>query len=181
MTSNHEDDEAFRDFVHTRRRSLVGTAWLVTADRHIAEDCVQDALVGVHRHWARLRRDGNPEAYARRAAINSALSWRRRRRIAEVPVENLPDIREAAARDDALDPDLVAALRSLPPRMRAVVALRFVEDRSEAETADLLGCSLGTVKSSTHRGLAKLRAALTDAAPSTSSTRFTHVTEGGAR
>jgi RNA polymerase sigma-70 factor (sigma-E family) len=157
-----DEDEAFRAFVNGRWRALVATAWLVTADRQVAEDCVQDALVAVHRHWPRVHRDGNPEAYARRAVLNSALSWRRKRRLREITVDQVPDVRAAAQAHDEIDPDLVAALRALPPRMRAVVALRFVEDRSEAETAGLLGCSVGTVKSAAHKGLAKLRQALTE-------------------
>jgi RNA polymerase sigma-70 factor (sigma-E family) len=155
-----DDGEAFDAFVNARWQALVTTAWMVTADRQLAEDCVQEALVGVHRHWKKVHGDGNAEAYARRAALNSALSWRRRRRIGEITVDQVPDVRAGAQADDEFDPDLVAALRALPPRMRAVVALRFVEDRSEAETASLLGCSQGTVKSQAHKGLARLREVL---------------------
>jgi RNA polymerase sigma-70 factor (sigma-E family) len=167
MTMKQDDETAFRGFVDARWNALVATAWLVTADRQIAEDCVQDALVGVHRHWSRVSREGNIEAYARRAAINSALSWRRRRRIAEIPVDQVPEVSAPDEPELGIDPDLVAALRSLPPRMRAVVALRFVEDRSEAETAHLLGCSAGTVKSASHKGLAKLRESLAHLGPVT--------------
>jgi RNA polymerase sigma-70 factor (sigma-E family) len=170
MSQQTDDEAEFRGFVTARWNALVATAFLVTADRHIAEDCVQEALVGLHRHWKRISGLGNPEGYARKAALNSALSWRRRRRIAEVTLEVLPDVRAQLVADESLDPDLVAALRCLPPRMRAAVALRFVEDRSEAEIAQLLGCSVGTVKSSTHKGLAKLRAALTSAAEHSGST-----------
>jgi RNA polymerase sigma-70 factor (sigma-E family) len=150
----------FREFVNARWTSLVATAYLVTADRGLAEDCVQEALARVHRRWRSLREEGEPVAYARRATLNAALSWRRRRRIAEVPLDVAAD--PAAPEDpvSAVDPQLVAALRSLPPRMRAVVVLRFLEDRSEAETARALGCSVGTVKSASSRGIARLRAAL---------------------
>ena len=154
------DREAeFREFVTARWPSLVGTAYLVTADRGVAEDCVQEALARVHRHWHRLP-EGAPVPYSHRAVVNAALSWRRRRRIAEVPLDSAA---EPPAPEDpvaAVDPQLVAALRTLPPRMRAAVALRFLEDRSEAETAELLGCSVGTVKSSTSRGIVRLREAL---------------------
>ncbi len=150
------DEESFEAFVNARWPALVATAFLVTADRGIAEDCVQEALARMHRRWRALVRDGNPEAYARRSAINAALSWRRRRRIAEVPLPQAGDPAAPTA-GHGLDEDLVAALRALPPRMRAVVVLRYVEDRSEVETADLLGCSVGNVKSAAHRGLAKLR------------------------
>ena len=155
------DREAeFREFVTARWPSLVGTAYLVTADRGVAEDCVQEALAQVHRRWRTLREAGEPVAYARRAALTAALSWRRRRRIAEVPLDAAAEPRAPEDPVAAVDPQLVAALRSLPPRMRAAVALRFLEDRSEAETAELLGCSVGTVKSSTSRGIARLREAL---------------------
>lgn len=154
------DAEArFRDFVGLRWTALVRTACIVTADRQIAEDCVQEALVRVHRHWARIEADGRPEAYARRAAINSALSWRRSRKIREIAWDGVAEP-EGPQPSDRLDDDLAAALRSLPPRMRAVVALRFIENLSVTETALELGCSEGTVKSAAHKGLEKLRTAL---------------------
>jgi RNA polymerase sigma-70 factor (sigma-E family) len=161
-----DDDEAdFRVFVTARWPGLVATAYLITTDRGTAEDCVQEALTRVHRRWSRLRRDGNPDGYTHRAVVNAALSWRRKRRIREVPLSPVEESGPAATASvdqnlsDA-DADLIAALRSLPPLMRAAVALRYLEDRSEAETARLLGCSVGTVKSSASRGVARLRAAL---------------------
>ena len=158
------DDDSFEAFVAARWSALIATAYLVTADRGLAEDCVQEALARMHRRWRRVEPLGRV-AYANRAVLNAALSWRRRRRVAEVPL--LPDDHEhdRAAMppdDDDLDPQLLAALWSLPPRTRAVVVLRFLEDRSEAETAGALGCSLGTVKSTASRGLARLREALQD-------------------
>ena len=158
-----DDEGDFRAFVAARWPALVATAYVVTGDRGIAEDCVQEALARVHRRWRRLAADGDPAAYARRAVVNAALSWRRRRRIAEVPLDGVADPAAPDAVSASVDPQLLAALRSLPPRMRAVVALRFLEDRSEAETAQLLGCSAGTVKSQTSKAIAKLRAALSDA------------------
>jgi RNA polymerase sigma-70 factor (sigma-E family) len=138
---------------------------LITTDRGIAEDCVQEAMTRVHRHWRRVRRDGKPAAYAHQAVVNAALSWRRRRRIREVPLTPVDHATRAAIEEvgqgiDDVDSTLLAALRSLPPQMRAAVALRYLEDRSEAETARLLGCSVGTVKSATSRGVARLRSAL---------------------
>jgi len=161
------DREAeFREFVTARWSSLVGTAYLITTDLGIAEDCVQEAMTRVHRHWRRVRKDGNPPAYAHRAVVNAALSWRRRRRIREVPL-TAPDQSNYRAAEpvdqgmDNVDPQMLAALRSLPPQMRATVALRYLEDRSEVETARLLGCSVGTVKGLASRGVARLRLALT--------------------
>jgi RNA polymerase sigma-70 factor (sigma-E family) len=161
-----DDDEAdFREFVSTRWPALVGTAYLITTDRGIAEDCVQEAMSRVHRHWRRVRRDGKPAAYAHQAVVNAALSWRRRRRIREVPLTPLDQSTRAATEEvdqsiDQVDSSLLAALRSLPPQMRAAVTLRYLEDRSEVETARLLGCSVGTVKSASSRGVARLRSAL---------------------
>jgi RNA polymerase sigma-70 factor (sigma-E family) len=162
-----QDDEAdFREFVSTRWSALVATAYLITTDRGIAEDCVQEAMTRVHRHWRRVRQDGKPAAYAHRAVVNAARSWRRRRQIREVPLtapdqSSHPAAEPVDQRVEGVDPLMLAALRSLPPQMRAAVALRYLEDRSEAETAQLLGCSVGTVKSSASRGVARLRSALT--------------------
>ncbi len=160
-----DDEAAFRDFVATRWSSLVSTAYYITTDRGVAEDCVQEALTAVHRRWRRVRQNGKAGAYAHRAVVNAALSWRRRRRIHEVPlgpssVSGLAATTPVGQGLDGVEEALLAALRSLPPRMRAAVALRYLEDRSEAETAQLLGCSIGTVKSTTSRAVTKLRAAL---------------------
>jgi RNA polymerase sigma-70 factor (sigma-E family) len=181
------DDDDFRAFVDARWPALVATAYLVTADRGIAEDCAQEALARVHRRWRRLQAEGAPAAYARRAVMNAALSWRRRRRVAEIPLP--PDLDQlvpqaavlAGDPGEELDPALVAALRSLPPRMRAAVVLRHVEDLSEAETARVLGCSVGNVKSATHRGLARLRVALGAAEPDAAAEPAAPLREGKAR
>ena len=153
-------DEGFEAFVIARWSPMVTTAFLVTADRGIAEDCVQEALVGLYRRWRRVRQEGRV-AYANRAVVNAALSWRRRRRLTEVPLSAEDHSPVLEARDpEGFDPRLLAALWSLPPRARAVVVLRFLEDRSEAETAAVLGCSVGTVKSLASRGRARMREAL---------------------
>jgi RNA polymerase sigma factor (sigma-70 family) len=118
----------------------------------------------MHRRWRRVEPAGRV-AYANRSVVNQALSWRRRGRIrvAEVPLRPAEhDLAARAPDDDGIDPRLLAALWSLPPRARATVVLRFLEDRSEAETADVLGCSVGTVKSAASRGLARLREVLAD-------------------
>jgi len=155
-----DDEAAFRQFVTERWPALVRSAYLITVDRPIAEDCVQEALVRVHRRWRRI--GDNPEPYVRKAVVNAALSWRRKRQIRELPLESAPPptVRFESESLAEADDRLIAALRSLPPLMRATVALRYLEDRSEAETAQLLGCSVGTVKSSASRGVAKLRTSL---------------------
>jgi RNA polymerase sigma-70 factor (sigma-E family) len=160
------DDDAFRAFVQRQWGPLVRTAYLLTGDRSTAEDLVQAALEKAHRHWARIRRADSPEAYVRRVMVNTALSWRRRRRIAEVPLLG----RDEAAGDDPYARtdtryEVIAALRRLPPRTRAVLVLRYFEDLSEADIAQVLGCSPGSVKSQASRGLARLRAELAPAPP----------------
>lgn len=152
--------EGFREFVAARERALLRTAYLLTGDAHHAEDLVQIALAKVAARWRRLVRDGNPEAYARRIVYHEHVSWwRRRRRRGEYPHaeppegEAAPDIAERAVRRLALE----RALARLTPKQRAVIVLRFYEDRSESETADLMSCSVGTVKSQTHHALRRLR------------------------
>lgn len=145
-------DAEFTDFYAARSRSLRRVAYVVTRDWHAAEDVTQRAFVKVYRAWARIRPD-TLEAYVRRAVVNEALSWTTRRP-RDVVVATLPD-RPVDEPDDPLDLD--AALAALPPQQRAVIALRFVDDRSVAETAAALGLAPGTVKSHTAKALATLR------------------------
>ncbi|WP_033343570.1 SigE family RNA polymerase sigma factor [Catenuloplanes japonicus] len=149
----------FDDFVRSRTPALLRAAYLLTGDQHLAEDLVQSALARAHRAWHRLEQVGNAEAYTRKIMYHLQVSWWRRRRIAEVLPGDLPD--RGHNDDSALRITLRAALLRLPPRQRAVIVLRFFEDRTEAETADLLGITVGTVKSQSSKALAKLRT-LTD-------------------
>jgi RNA polymerase sigma-70 factor (sigma-E family) len=148
--------EGFHEFVRARQQSLMRTAYLLTGNPHLAEDLLQTVLTRVATHWAKLAKGGHPEAYARKALVNQTISWRRRRQ-AELPGE-LPEAGhshdEATVRRLALQ----QALAQLTPKQRAVIVLRFYEDRTEHETARLMGVSIGTVKSQTHYALAKLRA-----------------------
>ena len=141
-----------------RRGELLATAISLTAgDRHLAEDLTQTALVRLYLAWGRARRT-RIEAYARRVLVNCFIDHRRRSWVSrERSVEVLPDTAAPSVHEDA---ELLEALRDLPPRMRAAVVLRHVEDRSVEDVADALGCSTGTVKSQTARGLDKLRARL---------------------
>jgi RNA polymerase sigma-70 factor (sigma-E family) len=149
----------FREFVVARGGALSRSAYLLTGDHQLAEDLLQTALARTAVHWLRVA-DSDPEAYVRRAMVNLRTSWWRRRRYAvEVPTAHLPvvavpDGSETVTRRLAL----AAALAQLPPRQRALVVLRFFNDMTEAQTAEALGCSIGTVKSQTHRALARLRA-----------------------
>jgi RNA polymerase sigma-70 factor (sigma-E family) len=145
----------FREFVEIRYTDLLRTAYLLTGSRHAAEDLVQSALLTTMRHW---RKVADPGAYVRRVMVNQRTSmWRRtgsREVLTDVPPERAtPD--GAAGRADR--DELLTALNRLPVRMRAVLVLRYWEDLSEEDTARLLGCSAGTVKSQASRGLNRLR------------------------
>ena len=160
-TGARAEDE-FREFVTARWSALLRTAYLLTGNRERAEDLVQSALVRAHRHWPKIQREGRSEAYVRKTMVNLNTDWWRRLGSREHAVASVPDARpgpDAYAAFDLHD-ELWAALRELPARMRAVLVLRYFEDLSEAETAALLGCSAGTVKSQSSRGLGRLRHAL---------------------
>ena len=149
----------FEDFVSREQPALLRLAVLLAGDRGHAEDLVQTALLKTYRHWGRITRHGDPTAYVRRVLVTTHTSWRRRLSTTEQVVEVLPErVDPAEQRDD--DEELRAALRSLPPRMRAAVVLRYYADLSELQTAQLMGCSESTVNTQTTRGLARLRALL---------------------
>lgn len=154
------EDDGFGEFVRANSRSLLRVAWLMTGDAHSAEDLVQASLAHV---WVRWRRIRSPEAaavYVRKVMVTTLCGWRRRRWSGEIATEWLPEVAVGLeALDRALIRDtLLAAVRSLPPHQRAVIALRYLDDLSEAGTAEVLGCSVGAVKSQASRALAALRA-----------------------
>jgi RNA polymerase sigma-70 factor (sigma-E family) len=153
-------DDEFESFVRRRRGHLVGTATVLTAgDAFLAEDLVQGTLVRLYLAWGRAS-SGNVDAYARRVLVNAFIDHRRRPFVRrEHAVESLPETAQAAGAE-LDDTDLLSALAALPPRMRAAVVLRHVEDLSVEDVAAALGCSTGTVKSQTARGITKLRDAL---------------------
>ena len=157
-------DDDFRDFVVARTPSLLGTAYLLTGDHGAAEDLLQTALLKAYRHWKRISSSGSPEGYVRRILVNQRVSWWRRRQLDAVPIAVYHDTVAGSATDaigDVAERDQMwRALQQLPPRTRAVIVLRYWEDMSEAATAQLLGCSAGTVKSLASRGLARLRGLL---------------------
>jgi RNA polymerase sigma-70 factor (sigma-E family) len=146
---------------------LLRTAWLLTGDQAAAEDLVQATLERCWRHWGRVGRADDVNAYVRRVLVTTHASRQRRHWVGEVPTAQLPEESvEAAGLDATLARvGLIAALRQLPAGQREVVVLRFAEDLSEAQTADLLGCSVGTVKSQTSRALKALRRVLAEEAP----------------
>lgn len=146
----------FTSWVLARRGSLLRTAWLLTGDGGRAEDLVQTALLRCWPRWSRIRKMGDIDAYVRKAMTNAYVSDRRRRWSTEVPTEPLPDASAPSTDIDDRE-QLLSALSRLPRGQRAVVVLRFAEDLSLEQAADVLGCSTGTVKSQTSRGLAALR------------------------
>jgi RNA polymerase sigma-70 factor (sigma-E family) len=156
-----DEEQAFTEWATAHLSRLLRFAFALTHDESGAEDLVQVALVLTLLAWPRLRNQIDPEAYVRRVMVNAQLrAWRRQRRHPEVRLEPLgagecfaPDEAELVERDRVW-----RELVNLPPRQRAVLVLRFYEDRAERDVATLLGCSVGTVKSQTSRALAKLRA-----------------------
>jgi RNA polymerase sigma-70 factor (sigma-E family) len=155
--------EHFHQFVTTRSSALLRTAYLLTGDHARAEDLLQSALIRAHRHWRRVCKQGEPEAYIRKIMVNLNADWWRRRSSFERLVDTIPEQESRQVAPDAfaayeLRDELWDALRALPPKMRAALVLRYFEDLTEAQTAHLLGCSIGTVKSQCSRGLARLRA-----------------------
>jgi len=160
-----EDSQSFTDFVSAEQAGLLRLAVLLAGDRGQAEDLVQTALLKCYRHWARISRSGAPSAYVRRAMVTTHTSWRRLLSSTEQVMETLPDSADPHGEHEDADEELRRALRALPPRMRTAVVLRFYEDLTEQRTAELMGCSASTVNTQTARGLDRLRAALSVAAP----------------
>ena len=151
-------DARLSDYVRGQWPSLVRYATLLCGDAVEAEELVQSALVRVVLRWPFVRDKDNPDGYVKRAIVHGQINrWRRVGRH-ETVVPSVPDVAVAdgLAALDAHDA-IRRALALLPPRQRAVVVLRYLDDRTEQETAALLGCSVGTVKSQTYKALAKLR------------------------
>ncbi len=151
--------EAFREYVAGRSTALLRTAYLLTGNRPDAEDLVQAVLAKTFQAWDRIEDLDALDGYVRRAMVNTQISWWRRRRVAEYPTDELPD-RAAADPSPGSDREdtLRRAVDRLPQRMRAAVLLRYYEDMTEAEIAQALGVTPGTVKSTVSRAMAKLRA-----------------------
>jgi len=153
-----DGEQAFTAFVRQRSHALIRTAYALCVNQHDAEDLVQNALAKTSLRWSRIH--GDPEHYVRRVMYRDFVSaWRWRRTRPEVSVGEVPQRARVAAHDDETVDRLTirAALRALPPRQRAVVVLRYLEDMSEKDVAEALGCSTGTVASQASRALARLR------------------------
>ena len=158
-----EREDQFREFVTRSRGRLLRTATLLAAgDSHRAEDLVQTILVRIYVAWPQIR-DDTRDAYARKALINAYFDERRRPFFRkELPRAESPDVALDEAQTSGTGAAVFQALAQLPPRMRAAVILRHVHDVGVAETAEILRCKEGTVKSQTARGLAQLRELLGD-------------------
>jgi len=162
MRNSHEI--AFDEFMAARWSALFRTAYLITGDRHEAEDLLQAAMAKAYVAWRKVRAKEAADAYVRTIMVNTATSrWRKRRR------EHLTDVVPDPGHDGGVESTttqvvLWNAIQALPPRMRATLVLRYYEDLTEAETATQLGCSVGSVKSQTHHALKRLRTTLGDRA-----------------
>ena len=160
-------DEDFATFARDRQQQLYRTAYLLCGNRERAQDLVQSTLVALLRSWSKARIAENPDAYARTALVRTFLSERRRLR-REAEVQALALSRDPAGGGRGAEGDvelrilILEALRSLPPKPRAMVILRYWEDLSIEQTAGVLGCSTGNVKSQCSRSLDKLRLLLGD-------------------
>jgi RNA polymerase sigma-70 factor (sigma-E family) len=153
-----DDDDAFRDYVEARGSVLLRMALMLTGNRADAEDLMQAALAKTYLAWGKINDRAALDAYVRRAMVNTHISWWRHRKLEEFPTDELPD---QAVADHSRESDLAEmvrrALDRLPQRMRAAVMLRYFEDMTEPEIATVLGISLGTVKSTVSRAVARLR------------------------
>lgn len=178
------DEAEYTSFVRNRSRALLRTAYLLTGDHGHAEDLVQTALAKAYTARSRIGEPRALEAYVRKTLVTTATSWWRKKswRGERPTVEDVFD-RGVPASTDELDERarMWSCVQALPARQRAVVVLRYYEDLTEAQTAALLGCSVGTVKAQAHRALARLRAVLGEAEhPSVTSQMHSRIRgEGG--
>jgi len=157
---NERGRAEFTEFVTARSHALIRLAYVLTSDQHAAEDLLQSALTKAAAHWGRIH--SSPEAYVRRIMYRDQVSiWRQRARRNEVPVAVVPEHRSENPFNDFEERTvLLDAIRALPAGKRAVLVLRYLEDLPESQVANILGCSVGTVRSQTHRAVAQLRLAL---------------------
>ncbi len=153
-------DESFVSYARRREQSLLRTAYLLTGDVHHAEDLVQTALIDLYRSWGKITNPGSDDGYVRRILVNANNSaWRKSWRRRETPaIDLLPDGPEPVADDLDTRNTVWEQVKTLPPKQRAVIVLRYYEDLAVDTIAELMGISPGTVKSQANRALATLRA-----------------------
>jgi RNA polymerase sigma-70 factor (sigma-E family) len=171
MGDRAQRDAEFSAYMEARQASLLRTAYLISGDRHTAEDLVQTALAKLYLAWDRVEDRGSLDGYVRRVIVNENNSlWRRPFKRREHATDQLPE-RAAPTSPGGRDDALWELVQTLPKKQRAAVVLRYYEELSEAETAEVLGVSVGTVKSQTSRALAALRARTGDLAGTTQEDR----------
>lgn len=155
--------ESFTEYVTARGQALLRFAYVLSGDRQVAEDLVQEVLSRIYPRWHRMAQVEQPDAYLRTAVVRQFLSWRRRRASRESSLESLPEpasnAADAMARHDVRD-EMWRLLATLPRRHRAVLVLRFYEDLPDDRIAEVLGCRPTTVRVHASRGLARLRETL---------------------
>jgi RNA polymerase sigma-70 factor (sigma-E family) len=158
-----ERDADFAAYMAARQPSLLRTAYLLSGDRHTAEDLVQVAFAKLYLSWDKVQRRELVDGYVRRILVNEHTSlWRRAFKRREVVSDAVPETLSHDRPDDGESAALWAFVQTLPRRQRAVIVLRYYEDLTEAETADVLGISVGTVKSQASRALAAMRSRVHD-------------------
>lgn len=151
------DEERFTDFVRAHSASLFRTGYLLTGDYQRAEDLLQSTLVRLYQRWPRVETMERPLGYARKVLVNQAISWWHRHSSREAPMLVLNEPAWGGGMDEITEHQTVwKAVMSLPPRQRAVTVLRYYEDLSEAEIAEMLGVARGTVKSHGHAATRRL-------------------------
>jgi RNA polymerase sigma-70 factor (sigma-E family) len=163
------DEQEFAEYFAARRDAVRRTAFLLCGDWHRADDLAQTAFVALHRHWRKVRDKQALDAYVRRTLVRAVIDesrrpWRRERFVDAVPENGGEPANGTDVLGDgvATRQTLLSGLRRVPPRQRAVLVLRFLEGMDVTGAAEVLGCTEGTVKSQTARGLEALRAALGD-------------------
>jgi RNA polymerase sigma-70 factor (sigma-E family) len=166
--------DAFEEYVRARSPSLLRLAYLLVGDVHEAEDVLQTVLARLGMRWSHVSRLDNVDAYVRTALANASASWwRQRRRRRDVVMATPPDA-EVVGRDVEQREEVLVMLRGLPPRQRAVIVLRYYEGLNESETAQVLGCSVGTVKSQSVKARRSLRASWVTGHPTVDGLRGGH-------
>jgi RNA polymerase sigma-70 factor (sigma-E family) len=158
-----ERDDEFAAYMAARQPSLLRTAYLLTGDRHTAEDLVQTAFAKLYLSWDKVQRRELVDGYVRRILVNEHTSlWRRPWKRREVSSDALPDAGGHDRTDDGEAAAVWRFVQTLPRKQRAVIVLRYYEDLTEAETAEVLGISVGTVKSQASRAIAAMRSRVGD-------------------
>jgi RNA polymerase sigma-70 factor (sigma-E family) len=157
-----EWEKEYVEFITAAMPCLYRQAYLLTGDRHDADDVTQQACTDIYVHWRRVRAADSPDAYSRTVLVKAFLNTKRRAWSRKVQLTDRVPEQQRPSLEHGEHTEVQAALRHVPPRQRAVLVLRFLYDLPVAEVADLLGCSAGTVKSQTSHGLAALRRLLGD-------------------